>query len=183
MADCTHKKPILENAWVAVQTRVLHEKKAAEHLYLNGYECFLPLRNSKPFENITDIESNRPVSLIPLFPGYLFCRYRSQQIFRIKEASGVIRILGGSNNPEVIPDDEIDSIQKIVNCGFSRESCKFLKVGWKVRVKSGCFDGVEGYLVSVNKNTCKIASGISILGKAIMLTMVNADIQIIDQLQ
>ena len=170
----------LDDAWVAVHTRVYYEKKAAEQLYLNGYECFLPLRSKKVHVTAPDLENDREQSLVPLFPGYLFCRYKPQRTFHINRASGVIKIVGIRGIPEVIPDIEMDSIKMIVASGLSTTiPCQYLKVGLKVRVCSGPFNGVEGYLVAVNKNRCKIASGISAIGKAIVIHLVDTDICIL----
>ena len=171
----------LNNAWVAVQTRVFYEKIVAEQLSFNEHECFLPLRYKEPFKIVPDLKGTKEPTKVPLFPGYLFCRYKLNPIFHIRQASGVKKILCRNGIPEIIPDNEIESIQKIVNSGFHGKPCSLLKVGLKVRVHSGPFNGAEGYLVSVNKNKYKIAFGISLIEQAIVVTVVGADVRTINQ--
>jgi len=165
----------LNNVWVAVQTRILHEKRVAEQLCANEYECFLPLCYKEPCGSAPDFRVNKHRATVPLFPGYLFCRYKESPKFHIRQASGVIKIICCKGIPVIVPNNEIESIRKIVISGFFVKPCKYLKIGLKVRVcSSGCFNGVEGYLMGVNKNKCKIVSGISLLGRAITIT-VDAD--------
>ena len=162
----------LNNVWVAVQTRILHEKSVAEQLCANEYECFLPLCYKEPFGPEPDLRVNKRQATVALFPGYLFCRYKESPNFHIRQASGVIKILCYKGIPVIIPNNEIESIRKIVASGFFMKPCQYLKIGLKVYVCSpGCFHGVEGYLMAVNKNKCKIVSGISLLGKAVTITV------------
>jgi len=165
-------KAPLRNGWVAVQTRIWHEKKVAEQLCINKYECFLPLCYKEACRTGLDLQLNKHQITVPMFPGYLFCRYRESPIFHIRQASGVIKVLCFKGIPEVIPEEEIESIRKIVASRLFTKPCEYLKIGLKVRVcNSGIFDGVEGYLMAVKKNKCKIASGISLIGKALTITV------------
>ena len=177
-------KAHLDNAWVAVHTRVLHEKSTAEHLLLNGYECFLPLQYKKPYKTAQLQKDEKQMPSVPLFPGYLFCRYKLRHNFPILRTPGVIRILGYDGAPAVIPDGEVWSISKIVTSGLSTEPYQFLKSGQKVRINSGPLNGVEGYLISiVNKNTCKIAVGVSVVERSVVVNVINTDVCAINRIR
>ena len=178
MQEKTH----LDNAWVAVQTRILYEKIAAEHLLLNGYECFLPLQYKESCRNTSIVKDKGTLPSVPFFPGYLFCRYKLRHSYPIMRASGVVRILGYDGNPAVIPDREIDAISKIVASGFSAEPQQLLRSEQKVRVNSGPLNGIEGYLISVlNKYTWKIAIGVSVVEQSVFIDVRPTDVCIIQQ--
>ena len=158
-------------------TRILHEKRVAEHLAFHEYECFVPLQYKKPYRIAPASQNGKQPLSVPLFPGYLFCRYKLQHNFHILRAPGVIRILGYGNTPAVIPDSEIESVQKVVLSGLATEPCQFLQSGQKVQVKSGPFNGVEGYIVTaLNKSICKVAVGISVVEKSVVIDVFTADV-------
>lgn len=169
-------KAHFDNAWVAIQTRILYEKVAAEHLVIHGYECFLPLHCKRTHRTVPAHQNDKQYPNAPLFPGYLFCRYKVQHKFPILRVPGVIRILGCNGVPAVIPDQEIVSLQKIVISGIYAEPYQFLKTGQKVRVNHGPLRDTEGYLIQVNKNTCKIAAGISVVEKSVVITVATTDV-------
>jgi transcription antitermination factor NusG len=55
---------------------------------------------------------------------------------------------GGASLP--IPDEEIESIRKVVTQTAPWRAHPFLKVGQRVRVSGGAMDGVEGVFLSEN---------------------------------
>ena len=168
----------LDGAWVAVQTHIRSEKKAAEHLVLHGYECFLPLQQKNEYKTPQTQKNGEQRWMIPLFPGYLFCKYKVQQSFRIEYAPAVVRVLRYDDIPIVVPDSEIESLFKVVTFGYSVDACPFLQAGQKARVKHGPLRGVEGYLVSVNTKTCKIAFRMSAVEKFVVVSVSNVELAI-----
>jgi hypothetical protein len=57
-------------SWFAVQVKGTHEKRVATMLDYSGFEWFLPLyeRRHHWSDRIKRVE-------LPLFPGYIFCRF------------------------------------------------------------------------------------------------------------
>jgi len=159
----------LDGLWVAVRVHGRHEKKVAEQLSSNGYICFLPLQKKKKgvYNDSTATE--------PLFPGYLFCRYRAKSTFRIVQAPGVVNIVSFCNIPAIISEEEIDSIFKIVNSNLSPESWQFPQEGNMVRINSGPLVGVEGVLVS-GTNPSKVVVNVVVLKRSIAVTIHNSDL-------
>jgi len=98
----------------------------------------------------------------PLFPGYLFCRYRTTYNYRIVEAPWVLRIVGAGKTPTPIPEDEVVAIQKVVSSPFRPEPWRSLRVGQRVQVQSGPLLGVVGTLVQV-KNGNRLVIGVDAL--------------------
>jgi transcription antitermination factor NusG len=158
--------PCGDNAWVAVQVRTMHEKAAAEHLALQGYECFLPLQLQRAEANLAMPHAMQTNNARPLFPGYLFCRYMNHYRYRIVQAPGVVRILGFRGAPYAIPDEEIDAIVRIVNSGCNSEPWHFLQLGHRVKVNSGPLRGLEGILVSI-KDTVRVVISVTLLRRSV----------------
>jgi transcription antitermination factor NusG len=167
-----YQKENLDNAWIAVQTRILHEKKAAEHLALHGYVCFVPLQYKKEYKTVPAPKHDNGRSSIPLFPGYLFCRYKLQNNFPIVRAPGVIRLLCYGDTPAAIPENEVEFLQRVALSGLWTEPYQFFQSGQKVRINSGPCRGVEGYIVEVTKNDmCRIAVKVSVVEKSVLVNM------------
>src|SRR5215471_17879374 len=86
-----------ERGWFAVQVRPRYEKATARALRNKGYEEFLPLYTSprRWTDRLKHIE-------LPLFPGYVFCRFDLQVVPRIVTTAGVVRIVGMGNTPAFV---------------------------------------------------------------------------------
>lgn len=52
--------------------------------------------------------------------------------------------------PVAIPDEQIDSIQKLLSSDVQVLSHPYLKVGQRVRIRGGSLDGIEGILIRSN---------------------------------
>jgi transcription antitermination factor NusG len=128
--------------WFALQVRARYEKHIAEMLCGKGYDLFLPLYKCRRRW------SNRYKILeLPLFPGYLFCRFDFHNRSPILKTPGVIRVLGIARTPVPIGDAEIDAIRTIVGSGLQSQPWPFLQVGTRVRIEYGALCGLEGILL------------------------------------
>jgi len=132
--------------WYAVHVRSRYEKAVASVLHSKGYECFLPLYKSR-----------RPWSdriktfVLPLFPGYLFCRFDVLKRLPILVTPGVLFIVGTGKALLPVKDSEIAALQSIVKSGLQTEPWPFLQVGQRVRIERGSLKEVEGILVTLKK--------------------------------
>jgi transcription antitermination factor NusG len=128
--------------WFALQVRARHEKNIGEMLRGKGYDPLLPLYKCRRRW------SNRYKMLeLPLFPGYLFCRFDVHNRLPILKTPGVIHVLGIARTPVPIDDAEIDAIRTIVGSGLQSQPWPFLQVGAKVRIEYGALCGLEGILL------------------------------------
>ena len=132
--------------WFAIRIRSRNEKLVALALHSKGYEVFLPLYASQRHwsDRVKELE-------LPLFPGYLFCRFDVQRRLPILKTPGVIDILGFSKTPAPVDETEIAAIQSIVASRLSAEPWPFLQVGQTVRVERGPLLGMEGIMVALKK--------------------------------
>lgn len=130
--------------WFAVWVKGRCEQEAASHLSARGYSPYLPTY----FERRQWSDRVRLAEL-PLFPGYLFCRFDPQDRLPILTAPGVIQILGVGKTPLPVTDAEVEAIQAIAQSGLPKRPWPYLQVGQRVRIGSGPLRGVEGILLEI----------------------------------
>ena len=144
----------LEN-WYGLQTRARHEKIVAKRLEERGVATFLPL--------VTEVHrwSDRKKSVqTPLFGCYVFARFvpnRSERL-RALRVEGVFGLVGAKGEGVPIPDEQINAVRSLVEGQFPWTSHPFLKIGQRVRIRSGALDGLEGILVSRNGDRTLVIS-------------------------
>lgn len=129
--------------WYAVYTKSRHEKTAAELLWQKDIECFLPLR-----ETLSQWKDRRKLVQFPLFPGYLFVRTRlPERRLDIVKVPSVVRIVGGTNGPEPVPDEQIQSLKHFVFSKIPVDPYPYMSEGDQVRIIRGSLKGLRGILV------------------------------------
>jgi len=86
----------------------------------------------------------------PLFPGYLFVHIHKiyDTMLAILKTPGVVRFIGIiPGEPEPVPDEQIDSLKRLIENKENLDPYPYLKEGQRVRIKKGPLKGVEGILV------------------------------------
>lgn len=133
-----------EMNWYAVHTRSRHEKLVGRQLERHGFSTLVPLTTQ-----VRQWSDRRKVVEMPLFPGYAFVRmvYEPEQKLRVLGTDGIVNFVGVHGQGIPIPDRQIDDIQILLNAKVPVESHPFLKVGQRVRIRSGSLNGTEGILV------------------------------------
>ena len=131
--------------WYGLQTRARHEKIVVQRLEERGVTTFLPL--------IAEVHrwSDRKKSVqMPLFRCYVFARFTPNRTDRLRvlRVEGVCGLVGARGEGTPIPPEQIDAVRNLVEGQIPWSSHPFLKIGQRVRVKSGALDGLEGILVS-----------------------------------
>src|SRR5262249_17458751 len=111
-------------AWYALKTRSNYEKIAAAFLEARNVEQFLPLYRAPKRWSDRVIESS-----IPLFPGYLFCRFDARYRTPVLGALGVVSIVSFGGKLAQIGDAEIEAIRKALGSGQNMEPYPYLHEG------------------------------------------------------
>ena len=144
--SCTQILPILKRdpRWYALTVMPQHEKSVSAALRNKGLEQFLPLYSSRRSwsDRIKELE-------LPLFPGYVFCRFPFEDRVSVLRTLGVNSIVKFGNEPAPIPDKEIDDIKTMVASRLPLSPWPYRKVGQKVRIIDGPLRDVEGILLRV----------------------------------
>jgi transcription antitermination factor NusG len=102
----------------------------------------------------------------PLFPGYLFGRLQKKVPFEVSGAPGLAHIVGFSDGPVPIPDEEIESVRRLVDSGLNVSGCSIVNVGSRVRMRSGPLKGVEGRLEKI-KSQFRLVVSVELLGRSV----------------
>jgi transcription antitermination factor NusG len=132
--------------WYAIRVRSKFEQAVSASLAGKGYDQYLPLYRSRR------TWSDRAKDLdLPLFPGYLFCRFDVQVRLPILTTLGVISIVGTGRIPVAIPDEEVAAIQTVVHSGLHLQAWPQLAVGSRVVIEQGPLKGLEGVALDVKK--------------------------------
>jgi len=136
-----------ESEWYALHTRPRHEKLVVQRLLERGVETFLPIVTE------THRWSDRKKSVqLPLFSCYVFAKFIPNRTERLQvlRVNGVLGLVGSHGEGASIPDEQIESVRMLVGGTVPWSSHPFLKIGQRVRIRSGALNGMEGILVSRN---------------------------------
>ena len=154
--------------WFAVQTRARYENFAAKQLGGRGYEVFLPFYQCQRrwSDRMQEFE-------MPLFPGYLFCRFNLLDRLPILTTPGVIQIVGIGKTPMPVDDQEVSALQAAVKAGLPRHPWPFLKVGERVRVEDGPLSGLEGVLLNF-KGRYRVVLSVTLLQRSVAVEVESA---------
>jgi transcription termination/antitermination protein NusG len=139
--------------WYAIYTRSRHEKKVAANLEEKRVEVFLPLRSV-----LSRWKDRRKEVQLPLFSGYLFVRIHREQRLQVLQTSGVVRFVGNGDGLDPVPEEQIISIQRLMESGLRYDPYPYLKEGMQVRVVRGPLKGVEGILIDKRKKHLLVLS-------------------------
>lgn len=148
-------------SWFALTVKPRHEKVAAQNLRLRGLEDFLPL------QRVRRSWSDRMQAVdLPLFPGYVFCRFTYRDRLHALNTPGVRSIVGFGNVEIPLDDSEIQAVQALISSGMPLSPWPYLRVGEKVRIERGALEGVCGTLVR-EKGSWRIVVNVELLQRSV----------------
>ncbi len=154
--------------WFALQVRSKCENYVADQLSAKGYELFLPLYTCRKrwSDRIKKVE-------LPLFPGYLFCRFDPYDRLPILKTPWLLQIVGFSHIPAPVDEEEISAVRTLVASGAAAQSWPFIGVGEKIRIESGPLRGVVGILTQFKGNH-KLVVSITLLQRSVAVEIDSA---------
>src|SRR5262249_52038339 len=110
----------------------------------------------------------RTYSELPLFPGYVFCRFNVHATLPILTTPGVRQILGAGNKPIPLCEKEMISLQTAIKAQVPVQPIPFFQLGQKVRISSGALAGVEGIVLSF-KQCLRLVLSVTLLQRSVLL--------------
>jgi transcription antitermination factor NusG len=147
--------------WFALTTKPHHERAVQDGLLQRGLDCFLPTYCA------ARRWSDRVKRLqVPLFPGYVFCRFDYHHRVPVLRTPGVRSVLSFGAEAVPVPPDDIDRIRRIVTADCAVEPWPFLKDGQRVRVNHGPLTGLEGLLTEFRSNW-RVVVGLDLLQRSV----------------
>jgi transcription antitermination factor NusG len=147
--------------WYALHVRTRFEKVVARNLQAKGYEEFLPL-----YRRTSNWSDRKKVLELPLFPGYVFCRFNVENRLPVLTIPGVNAIVGIGKTLMPVEEREINDIRTVLDSNSLCEPCPFLQVGQRVSVEHGPLAGTHG-IVTIVKNTCRLVISVNLLQRSV----------------
>jgi transcription antitermination factor NusG len=140
-------------------------------LSTKGFEVFLPL-----YESTRRWKDRTKLLSLPLFPCYLFVRGGLDRRLQVMTTPGIHMILHRGEEVAVIPDREIEAIQRAMDGPCSIEPHPFLRCGMRVRVIRGALEGVEGILIR-KKNLLRLVLSVDMLAQSVSVEVHASDVE------
>jgi transcription antitermination factor NusG len=162
-----------EPRWYAIQTRCRFEKKVATQLQSKGVETFLPV-----VKQVHRWSDRRQVIEMPLFPGYGFVRIppAPEHRLRVLQTAGLTGFVTMNGTAVPVPEQQLEDVRLLLVNKIACKAHPFLNVGQRVRIRGGCLDGLEGILVSENKDHSMVIS-IESIQRSVALRIDGYDIE------
>lgn len=147
--------------WFALTVRPQHEKTTVQALSNRGLEGFLPLYLSRRrwSDRIKQLE-------LPLFAGYVFCRFALGHRLRVLTTPGVTSIVGFGGALVPVSDQEMAALQQAVASGLPVQPWPFLECGQRVRIERGPLRGLEAILVR-SKDFWRVVLNVDLLRRSV----------------
>ena len=146
--------------WYALRTRSRHEKIVREQLATQGIEPLLPT-----VKRLSQWKDRKKEIEVPLFSGYCFVRFTSEQKLPVLKTIGVVDIVGSSHCPEPIPDEEIAALKTLMVSVLPYDPHPYLHEGMRVEVVRGPMQGVHGILLRKEKRH-RLVIGVRLIQQA-----------------
>jgi transcription antitermination factor NusG len=160
--------------WYALHVRSNFGSQVTCELMAKEVETYLPT-----YDEVHRWKDRRKTIAVPVFPGYVFARFVDSPPCRLNvlKTRGVIRILGTGTSIHPVPDNEIVSLQRMLNSRLRCFGHPFLQEGARVRIKRGPLRDVEGILVRV-KNQTRLVVSIELLSQAVATEIDACDVEL-----
>lgn len=167
--------PIREVAWFACRTRARAEKQVDRLLERAGVETYLPL-----IERERQWADRKKRVLFPLLPGYIFARFPLERHSRVVKTPGLVMVLSEKGHPKPVREAELDAVRRFVRgiqeTGEVPEPEPWWDPGIPMRVKTGPFQGMEGYLLE-NRGRRRVTVRLSALKLAFSVELDSGDLE------
>lgn len=151
--------------WFALTVKPQHEKAVAEQLKAKSLEGYVPVYSSR-----RRWSDRTKVIELPLFPRYVFCRFKFEDRPKILSILSVTSIVSFGGSPCPVSDGEIETIRAMVGSGFPIAPSPTVYLGQKVRIVEGALCGLEGILAR-EKGGCRVIVNMDLLQRGVAVDL------------
>jgi transcriptional antiterminator NusG len=148
-------------AWFALVIHQYKRQQCEQMLAELGYEYWSPCTSI-----VREWSDRQKRMQVPLFPGYIFCRFNPEKRLALLQIPGVLGIVGSGKHVHEIDRSEIDAIRVALASRLPLKAVPEVVPGQKVMVMQGPLCGLEGVLIRV-KTQSRLLLGVSMLNRAI----------------
>jgi transcription antitermination factor NusG len=103
---------------------------------------------------------------LPLFAGYVFCRFGGGERAKVLATPGVTSVVGFGNQPAPVTEEEIHAVRTMIASGLPVGPWPYLRVGERVRIEAGPLCGLEGILTQV-KDVWRVVVSVELLQRSV----------------
>lgn len=127
--------------WYLIHTQPKQESRAEYNLNAWKIEILAPKLKERRFHPYTSAPT---YAIKPLFPGYIFARFKPGLLSKVHYTRGVHSVVSFGDAPVTVEDEVIEAIRsRIAEDGFVRIG-EELKPGDRVLIKSGPLKNLRG---------------------------------------
>lgn len=153
----------LVESWYALEVRSRYEKSVYSYLTREGFEAFLPLYR----ERHRWADRTKTVEL-PLFPGYLFCRFEPVRSHPVLKSPGVMGVVRLGDEPAMVDSAEIEALRRAQAARLTSEAWPQLIRGQRVRMSDGPLAGLHGTVIEI-RNTLRLILSVTLLQRSVLV--------------
>jgi transcription antitermination factor NusG len=147
--------------WYALTVKHQHERTVQSALQSKQLTTLVPLYRARQQWSDRTKEID-----VPLFSGYIFCRFPYDERVRVLTTPGVRRIVGFGDSPTPVDDAEITAIERMMQSTTPIRPWPHLKPGDRVRVERGPLRGLIGTLIR-ERDVFRLVIGVELLQRSI----------------
>jgi len=129
-------------SWYVVHTHPKQEERTSSNLMTLGIETLAPKLRVAKFNEFT----GKLTQLVkPLFPGYIFSRFKYNELFhKVTYTRGVHSLVRFNNNPVPVDDEIIELVRSQIGGDGFVKTLDELKAGDEVVINNGRFQDFCG---------------------------------------
>ena len=159
--------------WFAVYTRCHHEEKVVRYLNHQKFSTLFPKR-----QIYSRRRDRRKLITVPVFPGYAFVEISPEPrtFTEVLKVPGVVYIVGRPR-PVPISDDEVNTLQIMLDAECDLSPCAYFSRGERVRVISGPLTEAIGYIAETVPDKRMLVVSVDILCRSVATRLFDYEVE------
>ena len=147
--------------WYAVRVKSNFEHVTASALEVRSLERLAPTYRTRRrwSDRVKEVD-------LPLFPGYVFCRFDIMDRLQVLSAPGVVGIVNFGKMFPTVDEAEIEAVRRILDSGVGCEPWNDLKSGCAMQILYGPLAGLTGCVIQV-KSGYRLVVSVTLLQRSI----------------
>lgn len=112
-----------------------------------------------------------------LFPGYLFINPSPENRLKVLNTRGVIRILCVNGSPTPVPNEQIESIKRLLETNLYFDPFPYFTEGIEVVVVNGPLEGMKGKIIE-RRGECRLIMSVYLIKCSISVEVDITDVEL-----
>ena len=147
--------------WFALRVREKLRSTTEQYLTAGQHEFFSPVTTE-----LRQWSDRRKAISVPLFGGYLFCRFDRERQLSILRTPGVIDIVRCGARPAEVDTQELAAIRLALTTMKTVDPLPHLVCGQRVQVVRGPMAGVEGVLALI-RSELRLVLAVTMMNRSV----------------